>query len=240
MALQTINLGTYANDGTGDDLRTAFTKVNASLTELYGALYGANVGSVPPTSGVEQGELWWSTVEGRLYVYYSGAWIDASPSSAVEPSVSYTLSAESVVDGANLRLTGSDSTIDNVKIASSTNITVTRTDANTITLSSTSYTGNVTGSLTGNVTGTVSDISNHDLADLGNVSANSPTNGQALVYSNGSWIASTVATNENNTFEFGGFIKTFTNPVNYLLDAVGVDFGTFTVPSSYTIDLGTF
>ena len=34
MAIQTINLGTYANDGTGDDLRTAFQKVNANFTEL--------------------------------------------------------------------------------------------------------------------------------------------------------------------------------------------------------------
>lgn len=34
MAIQTINLGSYANDGTGDDLRTAFQKVNANFTEL--------------------------------------------------------------------------------------------------------------------------------------------------------------------------------------------------------------
>lgn len=34
MAIQTINLGNYANDGTGDDLRTAFQKVNANFTEL--------------------------------------------------------------------------------------------------------------------------------------------------------------------------------------------------------------
>lgn len=34
MAIQTINLGTYANDGTGDDLRTAFQKVNSNFTEL--------------------------------------------------------------------------------------------------------------------------------------------------------------------------------------------------------------
>ena len=36
MSLQTINLGNYANDGTGDDLRTAFQKVNANFAELYG------------------------------------------------------------------------------------------------------------------------------------------------------------------------------------------------------------
>ncbi len=36
MALDTINIGTSANDGTGDPLRTAFTKINTMFTELYG------------------------------------------------------------------------------------------------------------------------------------------------------------------------------------------------------------
>jgi hypothetical protein len=36
MAQQTINTGTVANDGTGDSLRTSFTKTNANFTELYG------------------------------------------------------------------------------------------------------------------------------------------------------------------------------------------------------------
>ena len=31
MALQTINVGNFANDGTGDDLRTAFIKVNQNF-----------------------------------------------------------------------------------------------------------------------------------------------------------------------------------------------------------------
>jgi hypothetical protein len=35
MAKQIINLGTAANDGSGDPLRTAFTKINANFTELY-------------------------------------------------------------------------------------------------------------------------------------------------------------------------------------------------------------
>lgn len=34
MALQTINLGLIANDGTGDDLREAFTKVNLNFADL--------------------------------------------------------------------------------------------------------------------------------------------------------------------------------------------------------------
>ena len=35
MARQTINIGTTANDGTGDPLRTAFDKINDNFTELY-------------------------------------------------------------------------------------------------------------------------------------------------------------------------------------------------------------
>jgi hypothetical protein len=48
MSLQTINLGTYANDGTGDDLRTAFTKVNANFAILNteaGIAGAVNLGS---------------------------------------------------------------------------------------------------------------------------------------------------------------------------------------------------
>ena len=35
MAQTTINVGSNANDGTGDDLRSAFISVNANFTELY-------------------------------------------------------------------------------------------------------------------------------------------------------------------------------------------------------------
>ena len=49
MAKQTVNLGTAANDGTGDPLRTAFDKVNDNFDEVYGnnfvtnAMLGADV-----------------------------------------------------------------------------------------------------------------------------------------------------------------------------------------------------
>jgi hypothetical protein len=35
MARQNINIGSNANDGTGDDLRTAMVKINTNFTELY-------------------------------------------------------------------------------------------------------------------------------------------------------------------------------------------------------------
>ena len=48
MTIQTINLGNYANDGTGDDLRVAFTKVNANFAALDASAAianGVNVGT---------------------------------------------------------------------------------------------------------------------------------------------------------------------------------------------------
>ena len=46
MAIQTINIGNVVNDGLGDDLRTAFQKVNANFTELESSLTvtGTNLG----------------------------------------------------------------------------------------------------------------------------------------------------------------------------------------------------
>lgn len=38
MAIQTINIGNVVNDGLGDDLRTAFQKVNANFTDLNASL----------------------------------------------------------------------------------------------------------------------------------------------------------------------------------------------------------
>ena len=35
MAQQSINIGSSANDGTGDPLRTAFDKINDNFSELY-------------------------------------------------------------------------------------------------------------------------------------------------------------------------------------------------------------
>ncbi len=43
MAIQTINIGNIANDGTGDDLREAFIKVNDNFTELSTSVTSVNV-----------------------------------------------------------------------------------------------------------------------------------------------------------------------------------------------------
>ena len=64
-----------------------------------------------------------------------------SASNGTDSNTTYAISAETASGGVNLRLTGSDASTDDVKLAQGSNITLTRTDANTITIAATDTTG---------------------------------------------------------------------------------------------------
>lgn len=68
MSIQTIGVGSSANDGTGDPARTAFTKVNANFAELYG-LYGSEVEAFTFTT--KQNDL--ALAAGTRIVRWNGA-----------------------------------------------------------------------------------------------------------------------------------------------------------------------
>lgn len=57
MAKQIINVGTEANDGTGDPIRTAWTKANANFTELYDGMFSGSYDDLTdkPTSILDFG-----------------------------------------------------------------------------------------------------------------------------------------------------------------------------------------
>ena len=89
-----------------------------------------------------------------------------------DTNTTYGISAENVAGGAYLRLTGSNASTDNIKFASAGNVTVSRTDANTITISGSAAGGAV-------------------LDDLVDVSLSVPTNGQFLRYNGTNWYNAT-------------------------------------------------
>lgn len=102
--------------------------------------------------------------------YDSGTGIITNTS--INTDTTYTQNASATTGGANLNLVGSDSTTDSVKFASGTNITVTRTDANTITIDgsdlNTTYTIASSSTSGGaNLTLTGSDSSTDSVAYLG-------------------------------------------------------------------------
>ena len=125
MAKQTLNIGTLANDGTGDTLRDGGDKIQDNFNELYTALGGDTVkiaiGS--PTAN-------------QILKYNAGTSV-FEPSSDANDNTTYTVSAETSGSDASIRLTGSDASTDNVNLVSGTGINIDRTDADNITINNT-------------------------------------------------------------------------------------------------------
>ena len=116
-------------------------------------------------------------------------------------------------------------------------------------------TGNVTGvvtatagsSLIGNVTGTVSSIGNHNLEDLADVSSATPTVGQALTWNGSAWTPNTITSGVSRIIAGSNVTISPTSglgdvTINSTGGGVGgdLDFGSFTNPSGFTLDLGSF
>lgn len=127
MAKQDLNIGTLANDGTGDTLRDGGTKVKANFDELYTALGGNTVQIAIPGSGVTNGQV----------LKYNASNSAFEPDTDTNVNTTYTVSAEVSGTDASIRLTGSDASTDNVNLVSGTGINIDRTDANNITVNNT-------------------------------------------------------------------------------------------------------
>jgi hypothetical protein len=73
---------------------------------------------------------------GQVLKYDSGtsSWVNGTDATVVDTNTTYSLSATEVSGGANIALTGSDVTTDNLKLIAGSNVTITRTDVDTITI----------------------------------------------------------------------------------------------------------
>jgi hypothetical protein len=106
-SILTINPG--QNIGITSDIINDVITISANLAPAYdianaaynyaNTLGGAaiNVGAVPPASA-NNGNMWWDSISGRLFIYYtdtdSSQWVEASPSGGV---IDYTQVAANVV-----------------------------------------------------------------------------------------------------------------------------------------------
>lgn len=95
MTINYINIGSSANKGDGDTLRTAFRKINENFAFLSTSSGFISTGSstslsISPSapSTATDGTLWFNSTEARTFVRYNGVWVDASPQITPPPTTS--------------------------------------------------------------------------------------------------------------------------------------------------------
>ena len=102
MAQQLIQTGISANDGNGDTLRIAGTKINENFTELYDSVYTL------PTAGVGSGgTLGGVKVDGTTITVTNGI-ITANYTPYTLPTASTTVLGGVKIDGSTITLNGSN------------------------------------------------------------------------------------------------------------------------------------
>ena len=128
---------------------------------------GATGAQGPQGPGVPQGGTQGQVLAKLSNSDYDSNWITVEGITGT----TYTLSAEPIAGGANIRLAGSDSSTNDVKLAAGSNVLITRTDANTITIASTGTGGGASA-----------------LDDLTDVVLTTPAQGQVLKFNGTNWI----------------------------------------------------
>jgi len=141
MAQQLIQTGISANDGNGDTLRIAGTKINENFTELYDSVYTL------PTAGVGSGgTLGGVKVDGTTITVTNGI-ITANYTTYTLPTASTTVLGGVKIDGSTITLNGSNqlvSTQYSLPVATTSMSGGVKIDGSTITISNGVITANYT------------------------------------------------------------------------------------------------
>lgn len=162
--------------------------------------------------------------------------------SLTDNDTTYSLSAETADAGVNLRLTGSDTVTDDVKFAAGNNVTVTRTDANTITISATSTATNSfnTISVSGQ-SNVVADSSTDTLTYIAGTGISITTNEStdSITFSSTSNVFSTIAVSGQNNIVADSLTDTLTlaagTGISIITDS---DTDTITITNSVNVPNG--
>jgi hypothetical protein len=213
MAIELIDIGNIANDGTGDDLRTAFEKVNLNFVEL-----DTSIDISTTASNIGNGVGIFKQKSGNNLEFRS---LETDANLAV------------TVVGDKIRI-ATDFAGKDISVGSLTTIggafIGTTLDAGIITASS----------IIGSFVGTVYPPGPARIIGIGNIDGFNPAYG-TVGYEPAKVDGISVQDlyRQVNTIDLGSITGTFTDPISYLLNQVGIDMGTFTSPASFVIDGGS-
>ena len=245
-----VDVGDVANDGSGDDLREAFIKINENILyvgdRIGEAVTGLNLGSGQP--------IYKSVANAQLSFRSIGATGNLSVET-VNDVITLRFNPNSAVNFNGQDITGIGDIIADFIHADVTGNVIGNLRgsvfAGDLTLIIDGTTGELFGPLQGNVTG---DVTGDVLGDLtgnvtgnvlgnvtGNVTGNVLGNLTGLVRAapNNTFVDVNNIENRINTFDYGVINPVFVDPISYYLYAVGTDMGTFNNPSEFGIDAGS-
>lgn len=216
MAIQTVNIGGVANDGTGDDLREAFVKVNNNFIELDNRNPEQTTASNLGTEG--QGVFAQKTgfdLQFKKIKAGGNVTVTSDSTNITIASVGGLQSLTVATDSGNITLAEGDT----FTINGGTNVTTQSSGASGITINSvTELSTDATPQLGGKLDGQGNDIIN-------------VRNLESLVYN--------VDVRDIYGFNFGTISGTVSSIIEFLGSATDVDLGSIVTPSAVSIDVGT-
>ena len=234
MAIDLVNIGLAANDGTGDDLREAMIKINNNFTQLdlRANQVGLNLGSAGAEvyKTADQNTLYF-----RRLVAGSNIGLTQNENTIVINNTmpnTYVISTDSgsIIAGASV----------NYNIIGSQAVTVSANEnTKTITITSNLQQDN-------NPTlGASLNANNLNITNINNLTANSILGNTVSTTNFSTTNIGGVNYHDNlgryiEGFDFGDFDGTVNNILEWLVVSTGVDFGTFLSPVPANVDLGNF
>jgi hypothetical protein len=249
-----VDVGDVANDGSGDDLREAFIKINENIIYV-----GDRIGEVVGGINLGTGEPIYKSVANAQLSFRSIGAAGNLAVSTINDVITLRFNPNSPVDFNGQDITGiGDIIADFIHANVTGNVTgdlrgsvfaedsTLLVDAESQQFFGTLH-GNVTGNLTGNVLGDVTgDLLGNVTGDLlGNVTGDLLGNvtgdvtGLVRTTTNNTFVDVNNIENRINIFDYGVINPVFTSSIAYLLYAIGTDMGTFNNPSEFGIDAGS-
>ena len=252
-----VSVGQVANDGTGDNLREAFLKINGNFLYLGNRLgtdpSGANVGTTGESVFKEVVDFQYRfrkiDADGNLRVRLVGDVItlDFRPNSAVNflgqnitnaGSVTATSFTGPLTGNVTGTVTGNAGSVTNgVYTTGDQTISGVKTFNSTITGSVTGNAGTVTNGVYTNGNQTIDGFKTFTQPITGLLSGN--VTGLIRSPNQTAYVDVSNLERRINTFDYGVINPVFVDPISYYLYAVGTDMGTFNNPSEFGIDAGT-
>ena len=224
MAINLVNIGGVANDGTGDDLREAFVKVNNNFTDLDNRnpeqTTASNLGSVGEGVFAQKSGF---DLQFKKIVAGGNVTITADANGVIISSVGGLQQLVVSTDSGDITLSEGDT----FSIAGGNNVTTQTTGANGITINSaTELASDITPQLGGDLDG-----QNRNIRNVRNV--------ESLVH--------LVDIRDIYGFNFGTVTGSVSSIIEYLGSSIDINLGTITQPgvqddssvADLTIDVGT-